>query len=367
MAHARDLYDVLGVARGASADDIRKAYRLLAREHHPDVNADPEAEERFKEVAGAYEILSDPQKRAQYDTYGTSGPHGQPFADIQDIFEVFFGAGTGRRRGGVRSRSHRGEDLRMATRLTFLEAAFGVRRDLTIERLKACDRCTGIGAEPGTTPSTCSACGGTGQVEQLRRSVFGTLMTAAPCATCEGTGLEITDRCSSCGGRGRKQEPATVTVDIPAGVSDGMELRAGGDGNAGVAGGPAGDLYVVLQVAPSPSFERRDQDLFTVLDISVTQATLGAEVEIAGLDQAEHVKIEAGTESGTVIKLKGRGVPNINRRGRGDIFLTLHVVTPRDLSREERKLYQQLADLQGEGGRGAHAPAPAELRRPEFR
>ena len=365
MAHARDLYDVLGVAREASADDIRKAYRVLAREHHPDVNADPEAEERFKEVAGAYEILSDPQKRARYDTYGSSGPAGQPFADIQDIFEVFFGGGGGRRRSGARTRSHRGEDLRVATRLTFLEAAFGVRRDLTIERLAVCQRCTGIGAEPGTSPSTCSACGGAGQVEQLRRSVFGTLMTAAPCATCEGTGQEIANRCSSCGGRGRKQEPATVTVNIPAGVSDGMELRAGGDGNAGVAGGPAGDLYVVLQVAPSPTFERRGQDLFTVLDISVTQAALGAELEIEGLDQVEQVKIEAGTESGTVIKLKGRGVPNINRRGRGDIFLTLHVVTPRDLNREERALYQQLAKLRGESGKGARSPA--DLRRPEFR
>jgi len=365
MAPARDLYDVLGVARDASADDIKKAYRALAREHHPDVNADPEAEERFKEVAGAYEILSDPQKRARYDAYGASGAQGQPFTDIQDIFDMFFGAGTGRRRGGARSRSYRGEDLRVATPLTFLEAAFGVRRPLNIERLTVCERCMGNGAEPGTTPSTCGTCGGSGQVEQLRRSVFGTLMTAAPCATCEGTGQEITNRCSSCNGRGRRQEPTTVSVDIPAGVSEGMELRVGGEGNAGVSGGPAGDLYVVLRVEPSRTFERRDQDLFTVLDISVTQATLGADLEIEGLDQAEHVKIEAGTESGTVIKLKGRGVPNVNRRGRGDVFVTLHVVTPRDLSREERKLYQQLAELRGENGKPQ--AARADLRRPEFR
>jgi molecular chaperone DnaJ len=365
MAPARDLYEVLGVGRDASADDIRRAYRVLAREHHPDVNADPESEERFKEVAGAYEILSDPQKRAQYDTYGASGPQGQPFTDIQDIFDMFFGGGTTRRRGGTRTRSHRGEDLRMATQLSFLEAAFGVRRDLTIERLAVCARCEGNGAEPGTTPTTCRTCGGSGQVEQLRRSVFGTVMTATPCATCEGTGQEITDRCSSCSGRGRKQEPATVTVDIPAGVSDGMELRTGGNGNAGVAGGPPGDLYVVLHVEPSKTFERRGQDLFTVLDISVTQATLGAELEIEGIDQIEGVKIEAGTESGTVIKLKGRGVPNVNRRGRGDIFITLHVVTPRDLSRDERKLYQQLAGLRGEDGK--RSGTRADLRRPEFR
>ena len=365
MASVRDLYDVLGVARDASAEDIKKAYRALAREHHPDVNDDPEAEERFKEVAGAYEILSDPQKRAQYDTYGASGPQGQPFTDIQDIFDMFFGGGTGRRRAGTRSRSHRGEDLRVATQLTFLEGAFGVRRDLIIERLTLCGRCKGNGAEPGTEPSACRTCGGSGQVEQLRRSVFGTIMTAAPCATCEGTGQEITNRCTSCSGRGRKQDPATVTVDIPAGVSDGMELRVSGEGNAGVAGGAPGDLYVVLRVEPSPTFERRGQDLFTVLDISVTQATLGTELEIEGLDETEHVKIEAGTESGTVIKLKSKGVPNVNRRGRGDIFLTLHVVTPRDLSKEERKLYQQLADLRGENSKpaGAHSA----LRRPEFR
>jgi molecular chaperone DnaJ len=365
MSPARDLYDVLGVPRDADAEDIKRAYRALAREHHPDVNADPEAEERFKEVAGAYEILSDPQKRAQYDTFGAAGPGGQPFTDIQDIFDLFFGGGTGRRRSGPRSRSHRGEDLRVVTQLTFGEGAFGVRRDLTIERLAVCSRCMGNGAEPGTAPITCPTCGGSGQVEQLRRSVFGTLMTAAPCATCEGTGQQITDRCSSCNGRGRKQEPGTVSVDIPAGVSDGMELRVGGAGNAGVSGGPSGDLYVALQVTPSPTFERRAQDIFTVLDVSVTQATLGADLEIEGLDQAEHVKIEPGTESGTVIKLKGRGVPNLNRRGRGDIFVTLHVVTPRDLSKEERTLYQQLADLRGENGKGGRTRV--DLRRPEFR
>jgi molecular chaperone DnaJ len=365
MGPARDLYDVLGVARDASAEDIKRAYRGLAREHHPDVNADPAAEERFKEVAGAYEILSDPQKRAQYDAYGAAGPQGQPFTDIQDIFDMFFGGGGGRRRAGPRTRSQRGEDLRVAVQLTFLDAAFGVRRDLTIDRLVVCDRCLGNGAEPGTAPTTCGTCRGSGQVEQLRRSVFGTIMTAAPCATCEGTGQEITSRCSACNGRGRKQAEVTVDVDIPAGVSEGMDLRVGGEGNAGVSDGPAGDLYVALRVEPSRVFERRGQDLFSVLDISVTQATLGADLEIEGLDQTEHVKIAPGTESGTVIKLKGKGVPNVNRRGRGDIFVTLHVVTPRDLSREERRLFQQLAELRGEDG--SREPAKMDLRRPEFR
>lgn len=369
MAAVRDLYQVLGVGHDASPDDIRKAYRTLARELHPDVSGDPAAEERFKEVAGAYEILSDPDKRARYDRFGSTGPGGQPFQDLQDIFDVFFGGsfdpfgGARRRRGGQRSRTRRGEDLSVAVRLSFEDAAFGVRRELEIERLAACDRCLGNGAEPGTAPIACRTCGGAGEVQDVRRSVFGTLMTSSPCRVCEGSGMEIPDKCERCYGRGRVQQPAAVTVDIPAGVADGMELRVGGNGNAGIAGGPAGELFVGLQVEPSVSFERRGQDLFTVLDISSTQAALGAELRIQALDGEETVRVDAGTESGTVARLKGRGIPNINRRGRGDLYVTLHVVTPHGLSRDERKLYERLAELRGEKLR---EPAPGTLRRPEF-
>jgi molecular chaperone DnaJ len=360
VAPVRDLYEVLGIGRDATDDDIRKAYRRLAREHHPDVSGDPAAEERFKEVAGAYEILSDPQKRARYDTFGSAnGPSTAGFTDISDIFEMFFGGGGlggfggQSRRRGPRGRAQRGEDLAFRMRLDFRDAAFGLRRDVDLERLVVCDTCLGNGAQPGTAPVACRTCGGVGEVQSARRSVFGTLMTSAPCPTCDGSGQEIPDKCVTCGGAGRVRETATVTLEIPAGVSDGMELRVGGSGHAGIAGAPAGDLYVRLDVEPPIEFERRNQDLYAVLDISITQATLGAEIVVPGLDGPETIKIESGTPSGAVVRLKGRGIPNLQRRGRGDLYVTLHVVTPTELSREERKLLEQLAKLRGEPSKGA--------------
>jgi molecular chaperone DnaJ len=367
---ARDLYEVLGIGRDADDEDIKRAYRKLARELHPDVNDGHDAEERFKEVAGAYEILSDPQKRQRYDAFGTAGgPQGAPFTDIQDIFDMFFGGGgfggVGTRTRGPRSRSQHGEDVGVRVGLNFTEAAFGVRRDLDIERLVTCERCAGVGAEPGTVPVACRTCGGAGQVQAVRRSVFGTVMTAAPCTTCAGTGQEIPDKCEACSGHGRRREGATVTIDVPAGVSDGMELRVAGNGHAGIGGAPAGDLFVAISVDAAVAFDRRGQDVFTVLDITMTQAALGAEIDIDGLDAAERVKVEPGTESGTVVRLKGKGVPNLNRRGRGDLYVTLHVVTPRALSTDERSLLERLAELRGEGT-SRKEPARGELRRPEF-
>lgn len=359
----RDLYEVLGVGRDASDDQIKAAYRRLAREHHPDVSGSPEAEERFKEVAGAYEILSDPEKRARYDAYGADGPAGAGFTDISDIFEMFFGGGgfggVGRRRG-PRSRRRRGEDLAVRVGLSFEEAVFGVRRELSVDRAVTCARCMGNGAEPGTAPIACRTCGGVGEVQSVRRSVFGALMTSAPCSTCAGTGSEIPDPCEDCFGEGRRRDQATVTADIPAGVSDGLELRITGAGNAGVADGPPGDLFVRLQVEESDVFERRGQDLYTVLDITVPQAALGAKVQLPGVDGEQKITIDPGTESGTVVRLKGAGIPNLQRRGRGDLYVTLHVVTPRDLNREERRLIERLAELRGDGD---HTPTP---RRPSY-
>jgi molecular chaperone DnaJ len=365
VAPVRDLYEVLGVDRNASTDEIKKAYRKLARELHPDVNPDPASESRFKEVAGAYEILSDPQKRQRYDTFGADGAAGQGFTDIQDIFDMFFGGGLGNvgRQRGPRSRTRRGEDIGVRVRLSFKEAVFGVRRDLEIDRLVTCDRCLGNGAEPGTTPSACRTCGGTGEVQSVRRSIFGALMTSSTCVSCGGMGLEISDKCKTCQGEGRIRRPSTVTVDIPAGVSDGMELRVGGNGHAGPAGGPAGDLFVALSVEPAVAFERQGQDLYTVMDITLAQAALGADVEFEALDGVERVRIEPGTDSGTVTRIKGKGIPHLNRRGRGDLFVTLHVLTPERLNRQQRDLIEKLAELRGEKPSEA---SRGKLRRPQF-
>jgi len=366
MAAARDLYEVLGVSRDASPDEIRRAYRRLAREHHPDVSADPAGEERFKEVVGAYEILSDPAKRQQYDAFGNAGGPGAGFADVQDIFDLFFGAGGfpggGQRRRGTRGRARRGDDLGVRLTLSFTEAMFGARRELDIDRLVVCETCGGNGAAPGTAPVACGTCGGVGEVQSVRRSVFGTVMTAAACSTCGGTGTQILDPCETCGGRGRRREPATVAIDVPAGVADGMELRVAGNGHAGVAGGPAGDLFASLSVEPSAEFDRRGQDLHTVLDITMTQAALGADVTVTGADGPERIRVDPGTESGTVLRVKGKGVPNLNRRGRGDLYVTLHVVTARELSNEQRALLEQLAEMRGE----ERGPTQGRLRRPEF-
>ena len=353
MMAAVDLYALLGVARTATPEEIKKAYRALARELHPDASGDASTEERFKEVTAAYEILSDPAKRERYDRFGSaSGPGVSPFGDIADLFEAFFGAGSfGQRRPQRRSRSTRGEDLFARVDLSFEEAAFGARRDLRVERLQACEACGGNGAEAGTSPTRCDGCGGVGQVQDVRQSIFGTVMTSTPCRRCEGTGEEIRSRCTVCRGRGRVGVTDTVPVDIPAGVTDGLEVRMAGQGHAGRAGGSAGDLYLSLHVAPHPLFERRGQDLFAVLEVPMTTAALGGDVTVATLDGEERVSVDAGTQPGDVVRLKGHGVASVGRRGRGDLFLTVTVAIPRRLDRDERALLERLA-----AARGGEAP-----------
>lgn len=366
MAGIRDLYQILGVAHDASAEDIKRAYRQLARELHPDVSDDPSTETRFKEVTAAYEILRDPSKRQQYDRYGGSGGAGDmPFGDVADLFEAFFGGGGfgTRRRPARRTRTHRGDDIFAAASLTFQEAAFGAHRELQVERLRTCERCTGTGAEPGSGPTRCRACGGAGQVQDARRSIFGTVMTAHPCIACEGTGEEIVDRCSECRGDGRVSTSDVVVVEVPPGVSDGLELRVQSAGHAGRASGSPGDLYLTLQVSDDPIFERRGQDVFAVLDVPMVQASLGAHLDVETLDGIERVELDPGTESGTVIRLRGHGVPNLGRRGRGDLFLTIQVQTPKDLNKGERELLEQLAKLRGELA-GKRDVVRAALRRP---
>ncbi len=363
MARIRDLYEILGVPRDATQEEVKRAYRRLAREYHPDVSLSHDAEDRFKEIAAAYEILADPEKRAQYDRYGQGGPDVFPFGDVADIFEAFFGAGGFGRRTTRRTRMQRGEDVFASARLTFLEAAFGTRREVEVERFESCDRCAGSGSEPGTQPSRCRTCGGTGQVQDVRQSIFGTVMTARPCTACDGTGEEVLTPCERCRGRGRVAAVGAVPVEVPAGVADGVELRVPGAGHAGRAGGPAGDLYLSIEVEEHPVFERRGQDLFATLELPMVQAALGAELELETLDGKERVAIEPGTRSGTEFRLRGKGMSNLGRRGRGDLVVTVHVATPTGLSREERQLLERLAEVRGEVA-GKRAKDRATLRKP---
>jgi molecular chaperone DnaJ len=354
VAQVPNLYAVLGVRPESSDDEIKRAYRKLARELHPDVNKDPGAERRFKEVSAAYQTLSDPARRRQYDLFGSGQGGGIPdlfpFGDMGDLFDVFFGGNVGsRRRGGPRSRTRQGEDLFVRLTLTFEEAAFGTSKEVKVDTMETCGRCQGTGCEPGTHPSRCTRCGGSGEIQDVSRSVFGTVMTARPCAACEGTGEEIAAPCKDCGGEGRVPRKQELTVEIPAGVSDGMELRVSGGGQEGRHGGRSGDLYVALKVEPHPVFERRGQDLVCALPVPMTMAALGTEVEIPTLDgELERLRVAPGTASGTVMRVKGGGIPHLGRRGRGDLYVTIQVETPKPRDKEEEALLHRLAELRGD-------------------
>lgn len=351
-----DHYAVLGVSRDASAEELKRAYRKLAREYHPDANrGDPEAAEHFKDVTRAYEVLSDPMKRANYDAYGDDrGPGAAGFSDfggISDLFATFFG---GAAPGGNRRGPTRGADVLAEVELTLEEAAVGAEREVELTTLVECPECKGSGAEPGTYPSRCSDCGGAGEVRQVRRTVFGNVMTAAPCVRCGGRGEEITSPCRNCSGRGRVEEHDTLTVQVPPGVDDGAQLRVSGRGQAGVRGGRSGDLYVAINVAPHEVFRRAGDDLACEVRVPMTVAALGGSVDLPTLDGPEPIDIEPGTQSGQVVRLRGRGMPRLGGRGRGELVGLLKVETPQDLSDEEAELLEQFAKLRGDqvGQRG---------------
>ncbi len=356
-----DFYAVLGVSRDANDDEIKRAYRKLAREYHPDANPDdPNAEERFKEVQLAYEVLKDPEKRERYDRFGVNGLRGSGQGDdpfgfgqmggLGDLFEAFFGGsvfGQAQRGAGGRA-SRRGNDAEAVLDLEFTEAVFGVHKDLRVRLAVPCATCDATGARPGTSPTTCSVCGGAGEVRRVRQSILGQMVTTSPCGRCGGTGEEITSPCTDCRGDGRRTEEQSYTVEVPAGVDDGNSLRLTGRGNAGPRGGPAGDLFVHLRVRPHPRFAREGTTLVDELHIGFAQAALGLTFEYETLDGVEELAIPHGTQSGRQIVIRGRGVPRVQGHGRGDLVVRVVVDTPTDLSREQEDALRQYALLRGE-------------------
>jgi molecular chaperone DnaJ len=360
---ATDLYEVLGVGREASDEEIKRAYRRLARQHHPDANdGDPAAEARFKEIAAAYEVLRDPEKRRRYDLYGLEGfsPAGAPGGPggfdfgISDLFDVFFGGASPFGGGRGPAGPARGHDAEVRLELDLEEAVFGVTRDIALRMPVECGRCSGSGCEPGTHPSTCDSCGGSGEVRQVRRSILGQMVTAFPCSACGGTGRRILSPCQSCRGEGRVTGDTTVSVEVPAGIDDGQRLRLSGRGPVAPRGGVPGDLYVSVAVRQHPRFQRRGHDLLHVLHLPMTQAALGTHLQIETLDGPEDLVIPAGTQTGRLFRLRSRGVPALRGRGRGDLLVHVEVVVPERLSEEEAALLRRLAELRGE------TVAPAE-------
>ena len=355
-----DYYELLGVSRNASEEDIKRAYRRLARELHPDTNPDRAAEERFKEVTQAYETLRDPERRRRYDMFGPDGVRagagagpGDPFGGftggLGDLVDVVFGGSPfGGPRSGRRAGPVRGADAEVALELEFEEAVFGAEREVGVRIPVLCDTCTGTGARPGTTPTTCSQCGGSGEMRQVRQSLLGQMVTTRPCSRCGGQGQEITSPCPDCRGEGRVTEERTFVVEVPAGVDGGATLRLSGRGPVGPRGGRAGDLYVHIDVRPHPRFQRQGYDLVHELHLPVTQAALGAEISVETLDGSEQLSIPPGTQTGRVFRFRGRGVPHLDGRGRGELRVDVVVDTPTDLSASQEALLRQLAEARGE-------------------
>ncbi len=353
---ATDYYELLGVSRDATTDEMKRSYRKLARQLHPDANPDdPEAEARFKEVSHAYSVLSDEQQRAKYDRYGpeglSGGGGGDPFSNVGDIFEAFFGGGSpfgggGRQRGPAGP--PRGADQEVIADVSFVDAVFGAEAPVSFRSAVVCDACDGDGTATGTSPSPCSTCDGIGQVRQVRQSILGQMVTSGPCPTCAGAGEVITDPCSTCRGEGRRLEEQKFEVRVPAGVDTGSTLRLTGRGAAGPRGGPPGDLYVHIRVAPHERFVRDGDDLLDDLHISVAQAALGVKIDYETLDGTEEIGVPPGTQPGEVFKLRGKGVPRLQSRQRGDILLRVVVDVPTKLKGEQEDLLRRFAELRSE-------------------
>lgn len=359
MADKRDYYEVLGVSREAPADEIKKAYRRLAKQYHPDMNpGDKEAEQKFKEVNEAYDVLSDPDKKSKYDTYGhaafdpASGGGGAGFGgfgdfgfDINDIFSSFFGGGSSSSR---RNSPMRGDDVNVRVTLTFEEAAFGVKREISFGRVQKCSDCSGSGAEKGTSPKTCGKCGGSGQIKVQQRTPLGYMQTTKQCDECRGTGKIIEKPCRTCRGSGFVKVPKKLEVSIPAGIDDGQRIALRGQGNEGINGGPAGDLNIIVNVKPHAVFEREGNDIYCDVPITYTEATLGAEIDIPTLEGNQKYTIPEGTQPGTTFTLRQKGIQYVNGKGRGNLYFTVNVEVPKNLNDEQKDILRRFAESCGE-------------------
>ena len=364
MADKRDYYEVLGLQKGASEDDIKKAYRKAAKANHPDLHpGDKEAEARFKEANEAYAVLSDPDKRAKYDQFGFAGVDPNfgagaggftgDFGDLGDIFGDIFGSfggfgGFGGRQQQSRTGPRRGESLRARLTLSFEEAAFGCKKDITIPRVEQCPECKGTGCQSGTTPEICPQCRGSGSVRTQQRTPFGVIQSTGPCPKCGGSGKIIHSPCSKCRGSGAVRSQKTLNITIPAGIDDGETVSLRGQGNAGANGGPAGDLLVQIQVRPSSTFQREGTNIYVTAELSFVQAALGAEIKVPTLDGEVSLNIPEGTQTGAVFRLRGKGVPSVRSGIRGDQFVTVNLQTPKNLSHKQKELLQEFAELAGE-------------------
>ncbi len=357
---ARDYYETLGVSRNAEQDEIKRAYRKLARKYHPDVNKDEGAEETFKDVSRAYEVLSEPEMRARYDRFGEAGVGGaaaagggfQDFQDMggfADIFESFFNGFSGQPGQQRRQGPMRGDDLRLNLKLDFKEAVFGGEKEIRISHLETCTTCSGSGAKPGTRPRTCSTCNGAGQVRRATRTPFGIFNQVSACPTCNGSGEVVEDRCETCGGSGQKQTAKKLKITVPAGVENGTRLRVSGEGDAGKRNGPAGDLYVYLMVNEDAKFKRDGINILSDLNVSYLQAILGCELDVETVDGKVAMQVPAGTQPNTVLALEGRGVPRLgNPVSRGKHLITVKVEIPIRLKADEKELLHKLAEVRGD-------------------
>jgi molecular chaperone DnaJ len=353
----RDYYEILGLQRSASNDEIKSAFRQLARKYHPDINKETDAEERFKEINEAYAVLSDADKRAAYDRFGHAGVNGMgggapDFTNIEDIADIFgelfgFGGMGGSSRKRSRNAPRRGSDINLTTTLTFEEAAFGVEKEIEFSRDEVCTTCRGTGAEPGTSPVRCKTCDGRGEVSQVRQSFLGPMVQVTTCPTCNGQGEVITTPCPTCRGRGLERKTVHKTVSFPPGVDSGTQMRLAGEGSPGIFGGPNGNVYVEIQVRPHKFFRRKGNNIQLDLNINMAQAALGDEIEVPTLDGPQKLTIPAGTQPGRIFTLKGKGIPNLRSSGRGDEHILVNVEVPTRLTTEQRDLLEQLAKTLG--------------------